>query len=783
MARSFEEEWRKKVELVRDSAFWRQVSSPPEGSIVPESSRARPEEVQVDESWRIAWDGDIGPDGPAAAGIRDLRGFLVERLGIDTGMPDGPIPTGVPRILFRLQWDGRGERSRWDGTFDLLVQKDLVRITASTEEALLRGSIYLSNTWSLKRCARLPRGRRRVRPAVELHVGADLWGGFSTTQAWAYGREEDTNWTELARMGVNAVPIMTRLEDYLPEQTGPFRSLGNPQARENRERLARLARRSARSGVYIMLMAYNPKPTPDHPVFAEHPNAAGALQSGGAFRALCTSDPETRRLLVDSWASLFAEIPELGGIQAITGGEGFYHCFMRGGPGAADCPRCSRRDGSDVVAELVNDVARGIRAANPEARLLTWPYSAGHWSGDRDQVAFIKALDPTHVVFQTEVDKDSVDWRPAGYAKNIWDYSMSTVSTSERAGHQRALCSAAGVPFSVKIECNNSIECLSVPYFPALENQRRIWENARALRPQAIHSRWLFDGSCKSPSEELGYWSIWGRGTEFEELDAVLGAIARRDFGVRAAPAVRRAWKLFSEALRHHPMLDYYRGTFFVGPGQPLVLEQEPAGIDPAFYGKFYWLWEASAIGDTTAFEQGKPLFYSRPAFRALARRGPRKGQDVALAELQTLASLWERGVRELRAAGPDVPTPCRPRYRQELLLARHLGYSWSSGANVEEFLRLRDVIAEHSRQPWVRSGHLAENLADLHRLEEIARAELRIAREDLRLIGGVDFLDLALRMDMGTASTEEILVAKMAQVRNLLEVELPRLAERLKQW
>ena len=144
------------------------------------------------------------------------------------------------------------------------------------------------------------------------------------------------------------------------------------------------------------------------------------------------------------------------------------------------------RQGSAVVAELVNSVAAAIQQQVPDARLVTWPYSAGHWSGDLDQKQFIASLDADRVVFQTEIDKDSVDWRPAGYAKNIWDYSMSRVTPSPRCRRQRRLAAARQLPFSVKIECNNSIECLNVPYLPVLDNQRAIWENALRLRPEAI---------------------------------------------------------------------------------------------------------------------------------------------------------------------------------------------------------------------------------------------------------------------------------------------------------
>ena len=779
-SRTFEQEWTEKVARVRASSFWRQVSSPPSGHIERAPEKPRRGEVEVDASWTLAWEGDIAATGPVSIGCEDLRRFLRSRLGIRLRARGRG-----PQILFQLV-PGR-EATRWDTAFELDVRADEIRIRAPSEAALLRASLYLSNYWSLRRNPYLVAGKRRVRPSVSLHLGADLWGGFCTTQAWINGRETDDNFLELARVGLNGVPIMILLEDYIESPSEPFSCLAHPQARQNRERLAQLARRAARCNVHIFLMGYNPKLAPDHPLFDAHPDARGALQSGGAFRTLCTSDPTTRRFLVDSWASLFAEIPELGGILAITGGEGFYHCFMRSQSEAADCPRCGRRSGSEVVAELVNGIAAGIQSRSPEAKLATWPYSAGHWSHDRDQVDFIRHLDPERVIFQTEVDKDSVDWRPAGYAKNIWDYSMSRVTPSERSRAQRRLCRETALPFSVKIECNNSIECLNVPYLPAVENQRRIWENARQLKTQAIHSRWLFDGACKSPSEEIGFWTLWGQGTEFADSNRVVAALAARDFGPRAAPFVRRAWKLFSEAMRHHPQLDYYIGSYFIGPGQPLVLDPDratiQAGLDPAFFGRFYWQWETSATDDDTAFALQKPLFFARPGFRAMARRGPRRGQDVALEELREMARLWERGVRQLEKARPLVPAAGRKRFRQEFVLGQHLAYTWRSAAQVEEFLRLRDTVREFSRQLWVRAGHCRENMRDLDRMEQLARAELGLARKDLALVKDVDFLDLGLRLDMGVASTADILRAKIRQVEQLLADDLPTWRASLRQW
>jgi hypothetical protein len=426
------------------------------------------------------------------------------------------------------------------------------------------------------------------------------------------------------------------------------------------------------------------------------------------------------------------------------------------------------------VARLLNTTARAIHAEAPDALFITWPYSAAGWSGDRDQVRFIDGLDPKHVILQTEIDKDEVEWRPAGYGKLIWDYSLSGSTLSARCLAQRRQAKRKGLGFGIKIECNNAIECLNVPWLPVLDNQRRLWERVRALRPRVVHSRWMFDGSCKAPPEELGFWALWGAGTHFSNLGTTLDALAVRDFGPAAAPGIRRAWSRFTEAFRHHPSLDYYKGSYFIGPAQPLVLEPGDKTLDPAFSGMFYWLWEGEPDGGTKALSNRKPLYFDRPAFRALCRRGPREGQDVGLEELKALADGWEKGCAELARAGRRVPDALRPRFRQEWILARHLALTWRSAYHVEWFLRLRDQVREFSGTPALRWGHRRENRRDLDRMRRIAEAELKIAAEDLRLVKGADFLDLSLRLDMGVQSQTDLLKAKLRQLKGLLQSGLP---------
>ena len=790
---SFQKEWRRKLAKVRASEFYREVSLPPAGRVDTSGARPRRGAVIVDDSWRVAVSPGVAAQGPARTGLQDLRAALRSAFGLTLAGTDDD--NRAQCIVFVLSGP-RQTRSRWDRQFTLTVSAQRIEVRANTEAALLRASLYLSNLWRLRRIPALSPGRRIVRPRVPIHIGADLWGGFSTTQAPMPGREKETNWLELARMGVNAVPVMTLLEDYIAECPRPFRSLNNPKAAANLKHLAALAKQAAAHDIHLLLMGYNPKLDPNHRVFRDSPASRGAMQFNGAFRVLCTSDRRTREFLADQWARLFERIPELGGILAINGGEGFYHCFMRSSREkperdtlplnfADDCPRCRRRTGDEVAAEIVNSVARAVHRADPDAILAAWPYSGYAWSADHAHTRHIAALDPNHVIFQTEIDKDQVEWRPAGYGKYVWDYSLSCVRASPRCLAQQRLCRARGVGFSVKIECNNSIDCLSVPYLPALDNQRLQWEHALALKPRAIHSRWLFAGSCKSPAEELGFWAIWGAGTEFADLRRTASALAQRDFGARAGPRVERAWSLFSEALRHHPCLSYYIGSYIIGPAQPLVLDASKTdGLAREFFGLLYWQWESSATNDDTLFRNAKPLFFSRPGFSAIARRGPSADQDVGLSELRAMAGLWMQGVEVLRRAGKDVPARCRQRFIRELDLAHYLALTWRSAANVEEFLRLRDRVRQCSTSYALREGYARENRRDLARMETLIRDELTIGRIALPIAQrDSGRMDVGLRLDLGAASIAAVLKAKVAQIEALRTKAFPAWRAEVLRW
>ncbi|NUQ01185.1 MAG: hypothetical protein HUU35_15160, partial [Armatimonadetes bacterium] len=185
----------------------------------------------MDETWSLVVQGGISADGPARRGLEDLRRFLRQQLGLKFGQ------TGTKQVVLLLEPKGKGSSDRWDKRFELQVSPERIEVRAASENALLRACLWLSNYWGLRRNPYLKKGRRRVKPSVGLHLGADLWGGFSTTQAWIHGRERDDNFLELARMGLDAFPLMALFEDYVDvDPDGPWGALHNPEAKANRKR-------------------------------------------------------------------------------------------------------------------------------------------------------------------------------------------------------------------------------------------------------------------------------------------------------------------------------------------------------------------------------------------------------------------------------------------------------------------------------------------------------------------------------------------------------------------
>ena len=294
----------------------------------------------------------------------------------------------------------------------------------------------------------------------------------------------------------------------------------------------------------------------------------------------------------ESCARLFREVPELGGINLIVGGEGLMHCFTRPKPplrGGTNCPHCRGRNPSRDVARLVNAVASAVHKVKREAKVFAWPYSADHWAGTRDknQLELIEHL-RRDVSFLSNFETP-VRVRRGSAEAHLCDYNILNMGPSTRFAAQTRALRAKGMAHYAKTESAVTVFHPYVPYIPVPSRWFERFRRIRAHGAAGILAKWNFYGLTGSVPEQLLCEFVW---EESPRLDDALARIARRDFGDVDATAVVRAWKKLGDAWDHMPLSHLMfggrrgalKGPFWLGPAHPLILDpQKDYGLSRKF--------------------------------------------------------------------------------------------------------------------------------------------------------------------------------------------------------
>ena len=187
----------------------------------------------------------------------------------------------------------------------------------------------------------------------------------------------------------------------------------------------------------------------DDPVFEAHPEIRGALtwSADGEYN-LCTEHPLVRQYLEETMEEVFsgsARISRALKSSSVARTSITVSCVPTPRlKGHTNCPRCEALGPDVVVSNLVNNLAKAARRANPNAVVEAWPYSAvSLWSSDAYQTGLIKLLGPGTAIL-TEAAKDTTIEKPFGIKKLLWDYSIDLIGPSPRAMRQIELCNEQG---------------------------------------------------------------------------------------------------------------------------------------------------------------------------------------------------------------------------------------------------------------------------------------------------------------------------------------------------
>ena len=171
----------------------------------------------------------------------------------------------------------------------------------------------------------------------------------------------------LSALGVNGVWLHVVLHQLAPGSIFPEFGVGHEQRIAN---LRRLVDRAAKYGIDVYL--YMNEPRAMAASFFKGREDIKGVQEGNYF-ALCTSAPQVRQWLTESLTYVFKQVPGLGGVFTITASENLTNCYSHSRT-AAGCPRCSKRSGSEVIAEVNKAIAAGVWAGNPQATVIVWDW-------------------------------------------------------------------------------------------------------------------------------------------------------------------------------------------------------------------------------------------------------------------------------------------------------------------------------------------------------------------------------------------------------------------------
>ena len=497
----------------------------------------------------------------------------------------------------------------------------------------------------------------------------------------------------LSAVGVNAVWLHVVLRDLAPGGTA-FPGFGL----DHERRLANLrilVERARKHGVGVFLYLNEPRAMPAA-FFKNHPELGGVREN--EFTALCTSHPAVRQWMAEALAHVFRQVPDLGGIYAITASENLTSCASHGA--WQSCPRCRSRTDADIIAEVAAVLEEGVHRAAPKASVILSDWG---WKGHGDAPDIIARLPKS--VWLMSVSEWNLPIERGGVRSQVGEYSISSVGPGPRALKHWAAAVQAGAKPAAEIQFNNTCEIATIPYLPVLDLVAEHLHNLASVRLHGMLIGWTMGGH---PSPNFQLAQQFNR-TPAPDVAAALDALARARFGAEGAPHARKAWTLASAAFRQYP---FHVGVVYTSP-----IQWGPANpLYPSKTGYHATMW-------------------GLPYDDLEGWRGPYPA-EVFAAQFGKVAAGFELAMTELQLALGKAPSAQRAAAEDDLRFARAAAIHFQSVANQARFVLARDTLdpSAPTLTPEARRRWQVEVRRCLESEIALARQLYSLTREDSRI-------------------------------------------------
>ena len=543
--------------------------------------------------------------------------------------------------------------------------------------------------------------------------------------------------SRLAWEGTNAMWLSVRFSEICKS---PFIKSYGQNAEVRLTKLRDIVKRCGCYGIKIFLFCIEPVPVANANSGEYRDMLGGNI---GGKSAICVSTPKGRKHLEECVYFLFNEVCGLGGLINISVGERFSNCCSIK---TTNCPKCSKREPYEVINDTLNSMKKGMKRANADAELISWPYTQyGVWGAEQTVDYARKATN--EAVLQYNFSQNATI-KQLGKDRRGVDYLLSYPYSSDLFKRCAKARIEAGGRIGAKLQVSNSHEIATVPFIPVPGNIYDQFTEIHKLGVSLCMYCWFFGGYpslMTKAAGELSFSPYPAREEFFERLGAIY-------WGENAKKAIE-AWKLFEKAYRNYPIsaiVGYY-GPMHNGPVWPLHLNYENLPLAPN------WL--------TLIRETAKPLPPS----------GDRYGEYICseysaeeILELFTgMSENWQLGqniIKNLNASGE---------VKKDNDVSEAINILFKSGVNITRFYIKRDELYNQDKKKQ------SERQKILDEMREIVEDEL-VLDEKLLIISKNDSRLGYHGEAEGHKFYPELIEWRMEQLEKLLSEDFPVFEEKI---
>ena len=389
----------------------------------------------------------------------------------------------------------------------------------------------------------------------------------------------------LAREGVNGLWLTGELRE-LAETSYTKR---DPLADRRIAKLNRTVEKCAKYGIKTWLFMIEPKIVPvDDPLCREHPElfSQPTRYRGRDCMVMCSSKPDCRRYLEESTKNVFSRVPGLGGFINISHGERTTSCLSylyatNDFRGHFKCPLCTNIPPWQVHCQTLGALAAGMKAANPNAEAITWPYHSMPLPTRAEWVKDLADHVPPNCIFQYNFESGALK-EQLGKVRCGGDYWLSWEGPSDNYREMARRVRAKETRLSAKIQVGCSHEVATVPFVPAPGLLYRKFKAMKGLGVTDVMMCWYFGNYPGIMNKAAGFLAY--EDFEAEDENAFLLRLAADDWGGESSRVVR-VWQAIAEGYRNYPMSNcfQYYGPVHAGVVWPLYPDISAKPLEPTW--------------------------------------------------------------------------------------------------------------------------------------------------------------------------------------------------------